>query len=292
MTTISQSIWIRLEKKAFFFGVLITVYMGVFPLPTNYYTLVIPIIFISLFGLPHGALDYKLLKHLLPKKRQLAAVSGYITLVIATVFLWSLFPDLMFISFLIMSAYHFGGDWPLNFSRRIINGLIILGLPTIFYPQEVMIIFEFLVSGSGAILIVNSLQIVTVICGIHLIIMILFKRLSSNQCLEILLLGILSSVAPPLIYFTTYFCLFHSLKHFSEISVLLNKASPMRLLRLSLPVTAITLTIGFIALVILTKFFRQLIDQSLFQVTFIGLAALTVPHMVLVEWMRFKKATK
>ncbi len=292
MTTISQSIWIRLERQAFFFGVFITVYMGFFPLPTNSYTLVIPIIFISLLGLPHGALDYKLLKHLVPKKGQLAAVSGYIALVITTVFLWILFPHLMFISFLIMSAYHFGGDWPLNFSMRTINGFIILGLPTIFYPRDVMIIFEFLVSSSGAIFIVDALQIVTVICGIHLIIMILFKRLSSNQCLEMFLLGALSSVAPPLIYFTTYFCLFHSLKHFSEISVLLNRASPIRLLRLSLPVTVITLTTGFIVLMILTKSFRELLDQSLFQVTFIGLAALTVPHMVLVEWIRLKKVTK
>ena len=289
MTHGPQKIWDRLVKYAFFVGVLVTIFMGLFSPIKFSYTLIISVFFISVFGLPHGALDYKLLQRFLPKEQRLSAIIGYVLLVVLTLILWNQIPKAMLVIFLIMSAYHFGGDWPLNFSRRVMSGFFMLGLPTVFYPQEVVSIFGFLIDNPDAILIVESLQLITLMGGIYLLILVLFRHLPSNQFFEISLLGCLASVSSPLIYFTTYFCLFHSLKHFAEISGFLDDTGLIKLILLSLPVTVITLIGGVVFVGVLTESFRQPLDQALIQVTFIGLSALTVPHMVFVEWIRYRK---
>jgi Brp/Blh family beta-carotene 15,15'-monooxygenase len=89
----------------------------------------------------------------------------------------------------------------------------------------------------------------------------------------------LAYVAPPLIYFTLYFCLLHSPRHLSGLLRYANPKQRPRLLRMALIYTVLTL----ILIAILYYFWSELpIDSLILRLVFIGLAAVTVPHMILI----------
>ena len=91
--------------------------------------------------------------------------------------------------------------------------------------------------------------------------------------------------APPLVGFTVYFCGMHSARH------LLRTAERARLSWLRLALVACvpmlgTVATGFVA----WRLMAQLpVDAVAIRIVFIGLAALTVPHMVIVERVRFAR---
>ncbi len=288
MNISSKIEWDRLKSLSIGGCILIIISLHFFPHTFSSSSVLISVIFISLFGIPHGALDFRLIRILWPEKQVVSVLFGYITLTIFTIFFWTQIPQIMLATFLVMSAFHFGGDYPINFSQRIISGFIILGLPTIFSPNDVLVIFDILNQNSKNDILVEAIQFVTLIGGIYLACLLLFRRISGRQILELLVLVFLAKVCDPLAYFTAYFCLFHSLKHFSEISYLFDHASLMRLFYWSIPITVITLVLGFISFKLLSNITQGPIETSLIQVVFIGLSALTVPHMVFVEWIRIR----
>ena len=82
----------------------------------------------------------------------------------------------------------------------------------------------------------------------------------------------------PLLFFISYFCFFHSYKNFEEAKNVLQKISKVKIRLVALTNTILSLAIG------LTVFFLFYSDFNLKNITsliFIGLAALTVPHMLL-----------
>ena len=86
---------------------------------------------------------------------------------------------------------------------------------------------------------------------------------------------------PPLVYFGIYFCALHSPTHFSRVIKLVPDSDRPRAVMQTAAFTMLTLFFAGLALIVLAV--ELTLEQSAVQIVFIGLAALTVPHMVLID---------
>ena len=109
-------------------------------------------------------------------------------------------------------------------------------------------------------------------------------RRRPTDALEILLATALALVAPPLIFFALYFCALHSARHLRH-----GFAEERGSGRLAVLITVAYTVIPIVAVGILTAVFvgdfapgGSLADGWIIRLVFIGLAALTVPHMMVI----------
>jgi Brp/Blh family beta-carotene 15,15'-monooxygenase len=102
------------------------------------------------------------------------------------------------------------------------------------------------------------------------------------------IIWIAAACLTPLIYFVVYFCMLHSVRHFSNAFASLDY--PHQGLRVATLLSVVTVFAGVIGFIVLQGFKPELLEQSILRIIFIGLAALTVPHMILVD--RFQRKLK
>jgi beta-carotene 15,15''-monooxygenase, Brp/Blh family len=125
-------------------------------------SLILAACLISLVGLPHGALDPVIAHRAGLIKSPASALSfviSYLFIVALVVAIWLVIPTLTLIGFLLISALHFGRDWQTKVQLGgLPYGLLILGLPGLFYPENVMQIFGFLVFGEDPVIALYALQ--------------------------------------------------------------------------------------------------------------------------------------
>ena len=93
---------------------------------------------------------------------------------------------------------------------------------------------------------------------------------------------ILALILPPLVSFSIYFCIIHSPRH---IFIILNKMNSHDRLRAIKETIFYSLT-AFLLMFTVGYFLANsyIITDSIIKVVFIGLAALTVPHMILIDY--------
>ena len=101
--------------------------------------------------------------------------------------------------------------------------------------------------------------------------------------LEMAAAGILAIVAPPLVSFVVFFCGMHSARHILRTMNFSGRSSWRYVAGAALLPMAGVLAGSTLAWVFLRD---TALDARVVQVVFVGLAALTVPHMVLVERVR------
>ena len=112
-------------------------------------SLILASCFISLVGLPHGALDPVVahrcgLIHDLRSSVQFFA--GYVIVVALVVLFWLQLPAASLLLFLLISCVHFGRDWKQKVSfGGFAYGAFVLGLPAWTAPEQVEQIFSFLI---------------------------------------------------------------------------------------------------------------------------------------------------
>ena len=86
---------------------------------------------------------------------------------------------------------------------------------------------------------------------------------------------------PPLVGFALYFCIIHTSRHMRRIwHILTATAAPKRLIMQAAGYTIASWLFGAVAFLWLNE---STLEAELIQIIFIGLAALTVPHMILVD---------
>ena len=245
---------------------------------------------ITLLGVPHGAVD-GLYAHTLygvkSPKQWLAFVALYLIPVGLVICLWQAAPLLFLAGFLVISVVHFSGEpqpgTPMV--TRILYGGAIVVLPVLFHPAEVHRLFHLLVGTDQATLLVASLQPLARPWLIALVISAqLVWRSNRLTALELLAVGALALAAPPLWAFTIFFCGMHSTRHLLRTFDFAGRPPPRSLLlAASLPMFTVAL-IGGAGLLWPGA---MSLEARLIQLIFVGLAALTVPHMALVERVRF-----
>jgi beta-carotene 15,15'-dioxygenase len=250
--------------------------------------IVLAVLIIAL-GVPHGALDTIFARQLYgvhTAKGWLGFVILYLILATLVVGLWLLTPFLFLSGFLVISITHFSGDpsegTPI-LSRALYGGAIII-LPVLLHSEEVTRIFSFLVNIDAAERMVWWLHVLAFPWTTALVFAAAYHaRGQWLTSLEFVCLGLLAALAPPLVAFTVFFCVMHSARHIMRTFDYSGKSSAYLMVAAALgPMSAIMLvSIGawFI--------FRDTpLDARIIQIVFIGLAALTVPHMALVEQVR------
>lgn len=247
---------------------------------------------IVFIGLPHGAMDGALALHLgWMRQRTKAAVFllAYVGLAAAVVLAWFLAPVLTFTLFLGISLLHFGrGDvddedasmWLLESFAR--GGLVIAGISQ-FHRLETDLVFQTLVGSDTEFvwLCLDAASVVVAAC-ILLVVVRTTGDARRSYVLETIGLATLFAVTPPLVGFAVYFCLVHSARHFLSMRRIFGEAlAALDIAKPTVVLTLITWGSGIVALAVRSS--DLALSEAVLQVVFIGLAALTVPHMILVD---------
>ncbi len=241
---------------------------------------------VALLGLPHGALDLPMAQVLWPltgSADRARFFAAYIGIAAAVAGLWWTAPGLALSAFLAYSALHFSGDWETDGPMlRAAGGLSVVGAPALFSFADVASIFFVLTDGSYAVPIARALAIAGLIGGALALIVFLRERARRNRAVvELAGIWIGAAILPPLLYFVAYFCLLHSLRHMTETLDALPDRKAALLGAAGIMATSLLGASLALALLLYGDGFN--IEASVLRIVFIGLAALTVPHMLLVE---------
>jgi Brp/Blh family beta-carotene 15,15'-monooxygenase len=179
-----------------------------------------------------------------------------------------------------IAAYHFGSDWtPRGHAlTRLGYGLTIVSLPAVLHPGEEARIFALLGTQHAQTFVAVSrlLAPLAVLAG-GVGGLLQFKQ-SRRDLVEFLFIVAGALLLEPLVFFTCYFSLLHSPRHLLETAEYLGLKSFRSIALKSLPILVATL-----ALAALFYLHLQGAPSSgrIVMTVFVGLAALTVPHMLL-----------
>ena len=247
-------------------------------------------------GLPHGALD-PWISHRAGLWR---GVSGfvrwhaiYVAIAAAVVVAFLVAPSLALFGFLALSVYHFSGDWngeeagfrALPRGLRLVAATTVVIVPSVAHPEAVATIFAAIMRSAppaGPIDLPYGIMLPTLwlLAGTIGAAWWIDRRAG----LEIAVVVALAVALPPLAFFLAYFAGLHSPRH------MLRERDAVPGGRAMLGVLFYTLlALGLCAGVTVWAFGGELealasgADGEVLRAVFIGLAALTLPHVLLVE---------
>ena len=283
-------------------------------LPAGYEPAIL-VLAVGILGLPHGALDYLSGRALLARRFGRAwpvpFVAGYLGLAGIVLLGWTLVPVVTLVSFLAVAAAHFGledtdselalgaGTRLASFgltSEALTRGALLVASVVFFHPAEAAALFGYLIpsraievtAGVNLLRVPLALVVFTAVGAVLLRHVVHWLRGSEAHGLvaaEIACLAALFALTPPLIAFVVYFCAWHSVRHTLEVASRLDPLEPRVALqtfaRRAWPLTAVTIALGTIAFLALTPV--QPPGPAMIRVVFVGLSALTVPH-ILFSW--------
>jgi Brp/Blh family beta-carotene 15,15'-monooxygenase len=256
---------------------------------------------ILLMGVPHGGLDGTV-------ARRSGWPSGtgpwilfhlaYLLLAAAVVALWWRFPLASLVVFLLISALHFGSSDIRHISRfnkpeawlplMAHGGLVVIAIPA-FQSRAVEPLFAVLVDAKSSLWLlaqIDRLLLPWATCVFFYLIYTVYQPRWRGAFYNLCLLILLAFLLPPLVSFALYFCLWHSRNHMLRIW---KSIAPDKRRRSAIE----TVVYSFLAYAAAALYFMLQIDMngtaafapSMVQLTFIGLAALTVPHMLLIDFI-------
>jgi len=270
---------------------------------------------ILLIGVPHGGLDGAV-------ARRVGWPSGllpwmlfhiiYLVLAATVAGLWWLYPLPSLIFFLAISALHFGSSdirhisppsAPATWLPLIAHGgLVVIAIP-ILQSAAVEPLFAVLVGADNSLWLlkqINLLLLPWAACLVAYGIYSLYQPRWRRSLLSLTVLIALAYLLPPLVSFALYFCLWHSRSHMQRIwrniapeqrqqsareaviySLLAYAAAAIYFLWQTSSSSALVSAVAPVSAVTPVS----AVAPALLQLTFIGLAALTVPHMLLVDFI-------
>lgn len=255
---------------------------------------------VSFIGVPHGSFDGAVAALLgyQSRKKFLIFIFWYIIISIAVILFWIQFPLLALLLFIMMSVVHFGlCDWSflkVNQYKWVItlaHGMNIIFGIIFFHTVESFQIFTFL-SNKHFIYFEQYLFVAYFFFGI---LFLIYCYLSINikklrwGILEMISILFVVSQLDPLISFALYFCFVHTIKHVYAILQNTNKYLENKnfVFATTATFTIITWIGGCIAIIYLSNNFS--FTESFIKTIFIGLAALTLPHMTLIDFFYRRK---
>jgi Brp/Blh family beta-carotene 15,15'-monooxygenase len=244
---------------------------------------------ISLAGLPHGAADAWLAQRvgiIRNTKDLFTFLVSYTFVAMSIIFAWMISPSISLAIFLIISAWHFGDDERLGLSlfTRFCSGVIIVSSPLLLHNKEVLSLYEILIGNYANNVLDSQIILFITSCGylIYNTIRSFNDMRTVRNISNIMLYVILSCIITPILYFTIYFCCAHSFQHMSRIWDMTTTKNRSKFL---IAVTLLTTLVIVFALVIYFWLIRSGINFEIvnIKVLFVGLAALAVPHILLID---------
>jgi beta-carotene 15,15'-dioxygenase len=257
----------------------------------------------ALGGLPHGAMDGWIgswwLKPRLGRWWWIPFGLGYLSLSALVIAAWSAFPNPSLLAFLTISFFHFSCNsaeaphppQPWNHGQGLWRGACVILGPALLHPAATGQHFSALTQDPtwpGKLIQARP----WLLAAAGLCALLLLKSLASAPWRDrsfqrahglALLLTLSAVVLPPLLSFTLYFCCFHSPAHSSETwSEARARLTPAALSHTRHTLIALTiLSVIFLLAGYLLLPATLAANTRLLLTLFVGLAALTVPHMLL-----------
>lgn len=238
---------------------------------------------ILILGVPHGALDYSLAVNglkLLTATQKIRFLLVYIGIVLFSIGLWLISPIIGFLLFMLMSVWHFSEDWSLvnNRNQCWIMAICFIATPALFKPAEFSEILVMLWLTDIQIELVTSVsQFIAIVTLLFLLFR--FNKASIGLYIELVALLTVLMLGGILHYFTAYFCIVHSPLYVKRFVTEVPTTKSHLIIQLMAVMCA-----TFILLIVLwwlSGIYQ--FDVGIYAWIFIGLFALTVPHMLLVE---------
>ena len=193
-----------------------------------------------------------------------------------------------------LSAIHFGISDQSNsknpkifkYLEIFIRGFLVICIPLEFHPQETKLIFNFLLAEQSFIQILEQYNDIFLFLIILSSIILLGYCLLKNKNIIILKFFLFSFVffLQTLVSFFIYFCFLHSTRHLINEKQQL-KIDTKTLVLKTIPMTIICLIPLFIAVIFPNLFFETL-NFSYINYIFIGLACLTISHILLINFLK------
>jgi beta-carotene 15,15'-dioxygenase len=236
-------------------------------------------------GAPHGSFDVALLKKRYPTCPVIMLLACYIILVGGVLVVWWLAPGLVLCCFLVIAAVHFGGDWPTTSKiEQFTLGAALLTATTIQHGDQVAVIFSWLATDDIASGLVSGMRLMALILSAVAPVVIWRNSFGGAnrpwRDFELITVIIAAVVLPPITFFVLYFCLLHSVRHLIAVHVALASENRRKLLVDAAPYATLAIAGSIFGAGLLSHL--NLGAASLTAV-FLTLAALTVPHMLLVD---------
>ena len=246
---------------------------------------------IVFLGVPHGALDTLYIRKVLGirSKPQIGlTLVAYVAISVAVIWFWIINPLGFLIGFLVASGFHFSGDPEkgATIPTRLIVGMAVIVLPSILHASELIHLYGLLTHPSAArVVVAISVPIAYAVVpfGAAAILFEMAQR-RSKIAIELLAVILLATFAPPLLAFTVYFCLMHSARHIIRTVAIVDTSRRDFILECIVPMAGV-LIVGGVAWSLQSTIS---IDAKAIQILFVILAALTAPHMMIVEPVRFR----
>tara|TARA_Y100001968_G_C19357176_1_gene717817 strand:- start:273 stop:1100 length:828 start_codon:yes stop_codon:yes gene_type:complete len=248
----------------------------------------VPLLLILLAGLPHGATDGVIAQYFAAKRLLSFTlfIILYTTIAALTFIIWYLAPFAGLVIIAALSIIHFGmmdtsesAHLPYRAIRIFAHGVMPILVIATAHSKETAELFLILIHDDASELI-DLLKITTPIWALIIFWLFLFQGvLGRRAAVEIGILTIILTLFPPLWGFAFYFCGIHSLRHFREVIRIFQP------LKKQFYWIIFAISIFSIAFVLAMAYWLTSanFDKSLIRVTFIGLAALTTPHILLID---------
>ena len=251
-------------------------------------------------GLIHGANDLLIIKRNTSSDTNFSQFKSFIKyfgIVLAGLIFFYFFPSFALISFILVSIYHFGEqhieaiplDKNLKNSRRYISiishGILLF---TIIFMNNTKVVVDVFSSFNIVFLNYNFLIIILIITSIlYVSILIIKKDLQPFLISEILFFGLfyfLSITSSLILCFSVYFIFFHSILSIKDQVKYIygsnNSKSLKRYIKNSLPYFILALIF-----LILFYIYTDIDNNDLLPIIFTFLAAITFPHVLVIEKM-------
>ena len=254
----------------------------------------ISFLLIFFIGLPHGSFDGAVASLVGFRNRVqfLQFLFYYLILFFLVILFWLYFPIISLIIFILMTIAHFGlCDWAnfrinkYKYQVSFTYGMTIIFGIIFFNEKQSLLIFEYLTNEKiyyfqNYFFIPYTLTFFSIVYFIYLS---FFEKKLRKGVLEILLLLLIFYIFDPLLSFTIYFCFFHTYKHLKHLikNIYLNLPNKKFVIYSTLMFTIISWIGGLGIIYYLVHNYS--LYESILRVIFIGLAALTLPHMMLVD---------
>lgn len=244
---------------------------------------------ILFMGVPHGALDIVFARQFVGVRSTMEwglFALAYVAGAAFVVGFWWVAPGFFLAGFLLISVFHFSGDpegdTPAWF-RLLYGGSVIL-CPLALHQSEVLNVFAYLAGVPNAQIIVAILNWAAWPWAIAIgVVAITGVKRQPIRNVELVSVAALLIFVPPLLGFTLYFCGMHSARHVLRTRDYSHEGNLRSLLRIAFWPMSITVVGVAIAWWLSNE---SPLDMRLAQLIFVGLAALTVPHMIVIEKVR------
>jgi len=262
------------------------------------------LLLILTIGVSHGSLDHvkgKKLFNILNIKKISIFYFLYTLIAISVIIIWIIIPSVSLMIFLLVASFHFGKeDTQFLISENsyfnqllfFLKGLLIILAPMFFHFDETITIFKFLLIDNEIFystlefIEVNKILPIGIILSTLSCVYLFLRKFEIKKFvifLDFFSILILNYYLSPLVAFTIYFCFLHSIRHSITLIYEIDKNDFKNGLKVFskkvLPLTILTAIFCLIGLYQLNNNYD--FNSSILKIIFIGLASLTIPHILL-----------